>query len=291
MKPLLLTLALAAGLAHVAPAAALGRMINLSVYDRTSQRTLPVFQHAGRYYIAGEPGHRYQVNLSNRRGDRVLTVLSVDAVNAISGENADWSQTGYVLSPFADTEVLGWRKSVSQVADFVFADFEQSYAVRTGRPNNVGVIGVAVFLSRPGPVEAPIADVARPMRVPPPPPQPRPLPMPAPPPAPAAPALETANMAAPPAPPSPAMAAKAAAAPAMAQQAARADAPLGTGHGEREYSSVNYVDFIRASDAPEEVITLYYDTWDHLVAKGVVPPRLPSRREPEAFPGRFVPDP
>ncbi|MFI4959523.1 MAG: hypothetical protein ACHP7C_10240, partial [Lysobacterales bacterium] len=145
MKVLLLALAFASGLAHAASAAAVGRLVDLNVYDRTSQRTLPVYRHDGRYYIAGEPGHRYQISLRNRAGTDVMAVLSVDAVNAISGDTADWSQTGYVLDPYADTDVLGWRKSTSQVADFVFADFAQSYAVRTGRPDNVGVIGVAVF--------------------------------------------------------------------------------------------------------------------------------------------------
>lgn len=160
MKTLLMTLALVAGLAHAGHAAAAGRLLDLSVYDRTSQRSLPVYQHHGRYYIAGQPGHRYQVSLRNRGGGDVLVVLSVDAVNAISGETAQWSQTGYVLDTYASTDVLGWRKSLTHVADFAFADFEQSYAVHTGRPDNVGVIGVAVFRRQPMLVPMPMARTA-----------------------------------------------------------------------------------------------------------------------------------
>ena len=164
MKTLLLALAFAASLADASSALAVGRLVDLSVYDRDSQRALPVYRHDGRYYIAGEPGHRYQISLRNRAGADVMAVLSVDAVNAISGDNADWSQTGYVLDPYASTDVLGWRKSMSQVADFVFADYAQSYAVRTGRPDNVGVIGVAVFRrQRVYPLQvmpAPVADAA-----------------------------------------------------------------------------------------------------------------------------------
>ena len=44
MKTLLLALAFAAGVAHAASAAAVGRLVDLTVYDRTSQRTLPVYR-------------------------------------------------------------------------------------------------------------------------------------------------------------------------------------------------------------------------------------------------------
>ena len=123
----------------------MGRLLDLSVYDRDTGRSLPVYQHHGRYYVAGEPGHRYRIALRSRSGEDLLAVLSVDGVNAVSGQTAGWSQAGYVLDPRASTDVLGWRKSLSQVADFVFTDIGQSYAAKTGRPDNVGVIGVAVF--------------------------------------------------------------------------------------------------------------------------------------------------
>ncbi len=270
MKTLLLAFAFAAGVAHAASAAAVGRLVDLNVYDRTSQRTLPVYRHDGRDYIAGEPGHRYQISLRNRAGVDVMAVLSVDAVNAISGDSADWSQTGYVLDPHAGTDVLGWRKSMSQVADFVFADFAQSYAVRTGRPDNVGVIGVAVFRRQHVyPQPEPVTNVASRETS-----------------APAAPAEESMGRSA-----ANSMAAPQARASmneaSMAK--ARTDGPLGTGHGQREESSITYVDFERASSTPEEVITLYYDTWEHLLARGVVPMRRPAA--PLPFPDHFVPDP
>jgi len=276
MKTLLLALAFAAGVAHAASAAAVGRLVDLNVYDRTSHRTLPVYRHDGRYYIAGEPGHLYQISLRNRAGADVMAVLSVDAVNVISGDTADWSQTGYVLDPFADIDVLGWRKNTSQVADFVFAGFARSYAVRTGRPDNVGVIGAAVFRRQRAYIQpmmpAPVADAASqdaytPISVP-------------------APAEESVDrstagsMAAP-----QAQASKNEA--PMAK--ARADGPLGTGHGQREESSITYVDFERASSTPDEVITLYYDTREHLLARGVVPQQRPAA--PQPFPDHFVPDP
>src|SRR3970282_1834149 len=48
-------------------------------------------------------------------------------------------------------EVTGWRKSLARTAAFYFTELGDSYAARTGRPENVGVIGVALFRSKPEP--------------------------------------------------------------------------------------------------------------------------------------------
>jgi hypothetical protein len=81
----------------------------------------------------------------NRLGEDVLAVVSVDGVNVISGETAHPSQTGYVLGAYRAYDILGWRKSLAETAAFYFTPLPDSYAARTGRPDNVGVIGVAVF--------------------------------------------------------------------------------------------------------------------------------------------------
>ena len=38
------------------PALAVGSLADVSVYDRAENRTLPVYYHQGRYYVAGRPG-------------------------------------------------------------------------------------------------------------------------------------------------------------------------------------------------------------------------------------------
>src|SRR5262249_51735240 len=106
---------------------------------------LPIYQKAGRSYVAGVPGHRYALNIANHLGERVMTVVSVDGVNAVTGQTAGAQQSGYVLDPWENAQVRGWRKSLSDVAEFVFTSVPHSYAAQTGRPQNVGVIGVALF--------------------------------------------------------------------------------------------------------------------------------------------------
>ena len=248
--------------------------VELAVVDRDDGRWLPQYPHRSDRWLAGVPGHRYAVRLTNTSGERVLVVLSVDGVNAVTGEDADPAQAGYVLSPWQTAEIDGWRKSLEEVAQFRFTDLPDSYAARTGRPGNVGVIGIAVFRER----SAPRAWM-------PPRPEPPRYPYPA-----AAQAQAEARDGA-------ARSARAAEAPAVVAAPA-ADATrqrIGTGHGAREWAPVSRSGFVRASRRPAQVTELRYDTPQRLVALGILPreewPYRPVAQAPRAFPGGFVPDP
>lgn len=259
-------------------AAAVGNIADVSLYDRAENRALSVYHHEGRDYVFGKPHNEYQIRLRNRTGAEILAVVSVDGVNAVSGETANWEQTGYVLSPNQGYDIKGWRKSLRRVAAFFFTQHENSYATRTGRPDNVGVIGVAVFRKKPQPTalidrdslrrEAPAsgsgagsaedAGAARSA------------------PESNAPQPDASRGGAGPrhAPPSPSV---------------EKSMSLGTGHGRSEASHVTYTDFERATAAPEEMIVIHYDTYRNLVAQGVI--RAPRVATPTPFPGQFVPDP
>jgi len=302
MKPLHPTLrrlalpALAAlALLSALPAHALGPLSDIQVIDRDSGETLPVYQHRGEHWVAGRPGARYAVALRNATQGRVLSVVSVDGVNVVSGETAAWGQTGYVLSPGQRYEITDWRKSDAEVAAFHFTAAPASYAARTGRPAQMGVIGVAVFREKtpPPPVIAP-----------------QPLPEPysqqssrerladaetganfksraeaagAP-----AASADSAND-------SGASAMAREVAPATRRMAPASPAPrLGTGHGEREGSWVGHTTFERRSDRPDELIRIRYDSRENLIAMGILP-RATVPPRPNPFPGAphpgYVPDP
>ena len=139
----------AATLAVLLPLAALaGQPVDVAILDRTSGEELPVYWHGGERYVSGEPGHEYEVRIKNRGAGRMLAVASVDGVNVITGGTAAPSQSGYVLDPYGEVRIDGWRKSMNEVAAFYFTSLPDSYAARTGRPDNVGVIGIAVFSER-----------------------------------------------------------------------------------------------------------------------------------------------
>lgn len=141
-KALIAAIALASAWAGAARA---GALVDLAVVDRATGERIPVHTHRGRVYVPGSPGSKYSLVITNKTGERVLAVTSVDGVNVITGETASPAQSGYVLDPWGSVEISGWRKSMSEVAAFVFTSLSDSYAARTDRPGNVGVIGVAVF--------------------------------------------------------------------------------------------------------------------------------------------------
>ncbi len=151
--------ALVAALLTIHPAQAGHRsaQVALELFDRDTGQVLPIHAHRGRAHVPGTPGHRYAVRLRNSSAERVLVVLSVDGVNAVTGEDAAPGQSGYVLEPGQSADINGWRKSLSDVAQFVFTDLHDSYAARTGRPANVGVVGIAVFREKQRPASPPLA--------------------------------------------------------------------------------------------------------------------------------------
>ena len=269
---------------HTALAA---RLIDVTVVNRSTGERLTPYQHDGKLYVAGTPGERYAIELKSRRGERVLTVLSVDGVNALTGQTAATLQSGYVLDGGQSYAVSGWRKTMDDVAQFVFTDLPDSYAARTGRPGNVGVIGVAVFREKVQPLPQPVVAPQWSRRD-----------------ESAENSAESMQKMAPTATPVPAPLAKGEASdravgtladkraePMESMESEKKVRQLGTGHGEREYAPTRYTDFTRNSDTPDEVITLYYDSRPNLIARGII--ASPRLAEPKAFPAGFgfVPDP
>ena len=185
---------------------------------------------------------------------RVLAVTSVDGINVITGRTASPDQSGYVVESHGRVEIDGWRKSMDEVAAFYFTALPDSYAARTGRPDNVGVIGVALFRE----------ELAY------------------------APMLERESAASADGAPAPAQKSSGA-----HEERARNDSRLGTGHGQRLDSGAVYTQFERASSKPDEIIRIYYDSRRNLVARGVIPRphHRYAQRQPEPFPQAFVPDP
>ena len=258
------------------PATAIGSMVDVNVTDRITGETLPMYWHDGRWWVPGKPGNRYAVTLTNRSGGRTLTVISVDGVNVVSGETAAHDQTGYVLNHGQHAQITGWRKNLARVAAFEFTALPNSYAARTGRPDNVGVIGVAVFREKvrymppPEPVSPPLSRSKSEG------------------------AQDSARAGAAAQAPASPSASNEASADARAERRDQQQQRLGTGHGPSEYAPTQHVAFERAQLTPDEKIMIHYDSRDNLIAMGAIPqPRYRHHRGPDPFPGTvgFVPDP
>jgi hypothetical protein len=257
-------------------AQAAGSLADIQIIDRDTGNVLPTYRYRGEYWVAGTPGARYSIKVQNHRGQRLLAVTAVDGINVISGETGAWGQSGYVLGAGEGYEITGWRKSDAEIAAFNFTSAGRSYAERTGRPANIGVIGVALFLERPAqvsqyvqPLDQKSEELSR----------------------------DRGDGAARAAPQSPVASSLSSPKLAGAQSLSNM-APaekLGTGHGAREASYVQNTQFDRLSSTPNEVVKIRYDSLENLVAMGVVPSRPAWRPGPNPFPDssspRYVPDP
>lgn len=269
----LLGFGLAGTLASVLAAtpSAAGSLARLDVVARGDAATLPVLAHQGRHWVVGTPGQEYAIRVCNSTGGRLLAVTSVDGINVITGETAAPHQPGYVVDAFACADIGGWRKSMARTAAFYFTELADAYAARTGRPDNLGVIGVALFREKPPPVAwrdpAKISADAEGAAA-------------------AGASLERGAA-------GEAKRSRDEAVPAAAT-APPPQTMLGTGHGRSERSHALRVAFARDSADPAETLAIHYDRRENLAAMGILPPPTIARSRPaNPFPGwpGFAPDP
>jgi hypothetical protein len=226
---------------------------------------LSTFLHRGRTYVLGQAGERYRLRVRNSSGRRVEAVVSVDGRDAIDGKLAGFEKRGYVIEPYGEVLIDGFRLSMAKVATFRFSSVADSYAARMGNARNVGVIGVAIFPERP---------------LPPPPVYREPRPW-----------LDDEDYgqaersgpqrsesrkrsasadAAPPAAAPSAGAGRAAPREQADERSRDAERPgLGTEFGERRHSRVTSVSFERARLRPDRVLTLRYNDEPGLIALGI----------------------
>ena len=106
---------------------------------------LPTYAAKDRFYVQGNAGDRYIIKVTNPTPRRVEAVVSVDGLDVIDGEPGDLRKRGYVVPPYGEVRIEGFRTSQSDVATFRFSGVDDSYAGRKGKARNVGVIAVAIF--------------------------------------------------------------------------------------------------------------------------------------------------
>jgi hypothetical protein len=109
-------------------------------------RELDTYTKGKRFYVHGQTGQRYAIRVDNPTNRRVEAVVSVDGLDVIDGETADFrNKRGYIVPPRGSVTIDGFRVSTQAVAAFRFSSVSSSYAGRKGKARNVGVVGVALF--------------------------------------------------------------------------------------------------------------------------------------------------
>jgi hypothetical protein len=225
---------------------------------------LPTFYASGRAYVLGAIGERYRIRITNPTARRVEAVVSVDGLDAIDGRTASFEdKRGYVIAPYGEVTIDGFRTSVDRVATFRFSSVRDSYAARKGQERNVGVIGVAFFPER----ERPVAVIPRPHYYD---DQPRSAPSHAPKAGYDAESRGRAPGAGAPAPSAAAESKDDGASSYGGAPRREARRGLGTEFGEQRHSSVGYTSFQRENGVqPASVIELRYNDRQGLLALGI----------------------
>jgi hypothetical protein len=112
-------------------------------------RPMRTVEHRGKTYLpVPRFGDEYTLQVRNHGPRRIAAVLSVDGLSVVSGRRATEDGPGYIVDPHRVVVISGWRRNRDTVAAFRFVDREDSYAARTARPEDVGVIELVAFEER-----------------------------------------------------------------------------------------------------------------------------------------------
>ena len=119
-------------------------------------KVLPSYQKDGQVYFGGKKGERYEIKIRNNSNSGVEVVATVDGLSVMSGEPGDWkAERGYIIHAYDSIKIDGYRRNEDEVAAFRFTNSddptEDSYAGRKDMPENLGVIGIAVFKEKEQP--------------------------------------------------------------------------------------------------------------------------------------------
>lgn len=106
---------------------------------------LPAVTAGSQYFVIGDEGDRYEIQITNHTPARFEVVTSVDGLDVLDGQDAAYAKRGYIVEPWGSLNIEGFRSSAEAVQAFRFGALEDSYAVARGRGADIGVVGVLVF--------------------------------------------------------------------------------------------------------------------------------------------------
>ncbi len=110
--------------------------------------------HVFKKYLEARKEENYSLLVRNRLPERVAVVIAVDGRNVISGKKSFLknSERMYIVEPYGQALIEGWRTSDDTVNRFYFTGSSDSYSAKTfGDTSAIGVIAVAVFREKERP--------------------------------------------------------------------------------------------------------------------------------------------
>ena len=106
---------------------------------------------AGRKWVEARYGTKFSLKIENSSYNRILAIPSVDGLNSINAKHQDPEKSpGYIINSNSSIKIPGWLISDNEAREFVFTTRSNSYAKKIGADtSNVGVLAAAIFMEKP----------------------------------------------------------------------------------------------------------------------------------------------
>ena len=230
--------------------------INYEVDVLVNGHSVQEYFKDGKVYIEGRKKQKFSIRIKNNGYSKILAIPTIDGLSVIDGKEAGYSSPGYIINGYDSITINGWRTSNKEIAEFYFTNPKDSYSQKTGKKNNLGVIGVAIFREKQSHITpTPFPEYPYPKY-----PYPK-WPM--------YDVMSNVNM-------------------SMVNDVAESD--LGTGFGEYKKSEVIEANFDKESN-PDTVFEIYYNSREQLEKIGIDFHSRPNYISPQAFPNGFCESP
>lgn len=110
-------------------------------------RPVREFEHEKKTYCESREGTEYSLRIKNGTAGRALAVISIDGINAVSGQPVTNSpdEMGYVLAAHETQIIKGYRADENTAASFKFVKRGDSYATEKAEGQGNGVIAIRVY--------------------------------------------------------------------------------------------------------------------------------------------------
>jgi len=116
---------------------------------RVSGKNIQEYHKDDLTFVEGKPGSQFELVIKNLSGERILCHPTVDGRSVMNGKQArkNDSSDGYVLNPYQETVIPGWRLNQEACAHFFFTGRgEETYGEQMGDSGeNKGVIACPVW--------------------------------------------------------------------------------------------------------------------------------------------------
>lgn len=112
-----------------------------------NDKPIRIYRHNFKNYVEGRKGSEFSIKISNTSGNKILAIPSVDGISVLDGKEASSNSIGFVIRPYSNIVIPGWKLNSNEVAKFIFESKENSYAELNDdvESSNTGVIGVLFY--------------------------------------------------------------------------------------------------------------------------------------------------